>query len=48
VAGWRQRASLITNGNEMRVVGVDGDGSPVFDTPLVHGADPDILAWDNG
>ena len=32
----------------MRVVGVDGDGSAVFDTPLVHGADPDIIAWDEG
>jgi hypothetical protein len=50
VAGWRQQASLIRapNSIEMRVVGVDGDGSAVFDTPLVHGADPDILAWETG
>ena len=50
MAGWRQQASLIRapNSIEMRVVGVDGDGSAVFDTPLVHGADPDILAWETG
>ena len=32
----------------MKIVGVDGDGNAVFDTPLVHGADPDILAWEKG
>jgi 8-oxo-dGTP diphosphatase len=32
----------------MRVVGADAHGSRVFNAPLVHGADLDILAWDNG
>lgn len=32
----------------MIVIGVAADGSVVFETPLPHGADPVVVAWDTG